>query len=1209
MTHVDTERCLPPIGGDVPEPGTQTLRKQPRPKIQPCGSGAPPPKWIVDSATMPADYPTLLADRYALQQRLQSGGMATVFRARDLLTDDLVAVKYFDRDRNLPDIEREAFRREVEALRNLKHPNILSLHNAGEDPSGRFYIVLDLMKHDLLEERALGGQAFEGWDDFADIILLPLIDALSAAHQAGIAHRDVKPANILIADDGTVRLADFSISKLKRTLHPRTTLNAFMSPPFAPPEPDCGSYSYARDVYAIAAIAVWAMSHTDILDHAGLITTLPSAEFAVFPSVVEVITRCLSLDPSARFQNAPMLAAELGRIQAARRQRWQATERPACLISLKPKALESLQSELAVDSISDLHDFVSNDINLDSSIARFIEHYGKPEQRVRPGHYSIYGGLLRYHIAADDRKRDAFVVLNVTREDPDRLQRRRDESMACPLRFSLGACAGSIGPQAAHDHLLESLESHETARSHAREEQERSSLFDLWIRVLQARLQFAKDAAFPVRFHKSDANGSFVTVYTESDVSHVHVGDAWVVDSDGSKGLRGEVWEVSSDRIVLNCTAGKPPAPPRPGVLRPDLYALKVALDRQRESIDQIRSGACVRSSLSDVLRCPDNLPEPMVDAVLCDEVRGMLDDSKRHAVGVCLASNDLVLVEGPPGTGKTQFIVGLILETIARDPAARILIASQTHIALDNAIERLSRIWDQKGLIRIARDNATSVAETSRPFLLAAQMQAWRAKAIGRATEGLAGWASDHGIEFSVLRLASVLTQLSASTARINALRETIGAEEQRQSSMFFATDSVPPGDQKLELDRILSVLDDLRDQLETEKSVRARLQDELKTLREDYEVFLQKTPEDQLATAEELIGQTAGGAHAQDVSALQAEWFDRFSSKKGLIAPLIERSAVLASTCVGLASLDEASRAEFDLCIIDEASKATAMEACVPMSRAKKWVLVGDSKQLPPFQEEALESASLREHFNIEGREADESMFERMRRLAPSACRVMLTTQYRMVEPIGRLVSECFYDGQLTSVRSDVDPHLCRAPWRAVNWFSTRELTNRREERVGTSFVNAEEASRICNLLWDIDVGLEDSPPREPRKVLILSGYGAQVQHLSRRVNAIRSELRHLDVECCTIDRVQGREADIVMFSVTRSNADERFGFLGALERINVALSRALDLLVIVGDDEFVQSARGLGALQSVLSYIRGRPEDCFMAVFGPETSAERR
>lgn len=196
---------------------------------------------------------------------------------------------------------------------------------------------------------------------------------------------------------------------------------------------------------------------------------------------------------------------------------------------------------------------------------------------------------------------------------------------------------------------------------------------------------------------------------------------------------------------------------------------------------------------------------------------------------------------------------------------------------------------------------------------------------------------------------------------------------------------------------------------------------------------------------------------------------------------------------------------------------------------------------------------------------------------------------------------MSECFYEGKLVNTRKEVDRALAGLTGRVVNWMSTRKLARRQDQRAGrTSYVNPEEAAKICDLLLDLDDALHRGTPGKPRSVLVLSGYGEQVRYLDRSIARVRRELRHLIPECCTIDRVQGRQADVVFFSVTRSNPDNKAGFLRELERVNVALSRARDLLVIVGDDDFVQRAGGAESLRRVLGHIRSWPSECFMGVF---------
>ncbi|MBM7485175.1 superfamily I DNA and/or RNA helicase [Bradyrhizobium sp. USDA 3686] len=125
---------------------------------------------------------------------------------------------------------------------------------------------------------------------------------------------------------------------------------------------------------------------------------------------------------------------------------------------------------------------------------------------------------------------------------------------------------------------------------------------------------------------------------------------------------------------------------------------------------------------------------------------------------------------------------------------------------------------------------------------------------------------------------------------------------------------------------------------------------------------------------------------------------------------AAVMNSSKIIAATCVGIAGTKGVDDVEFDLCIVDEASKATATEILVPLARSHRWIIVGDPKQLPPFFEDLGEE--LIEKFD-EKREIRATVLDRMIAAAqglPSACRAELKIQRRMIEPIGDLVSACF-------------------------------------------------------------------------------------------------------------------------------------------------------------------------------------------------------
>jgi superfamily I DNA and/or RNA helicase len=111
---------------------------------------------------------------------------------------------------------------------------------------------------------------------------------------------------------------------------------------------------------------------------------------------------------------------------------------------------------------------------------------------------------------------------------------------------------------------------------------------------------------------------------------------------------------------------------------------------------------------------------------------------------------------------------------------------------------------------------------------------------------------------------------------------------------------------------------------------------------------------------------------------------------------------------------------------------------------------------------------------------------------------------------------------------------------------------------------------------------------------EVAVLAGYRAQVSELRRLLADDESTWQAITVDVSTIDAFQGREADVTVYSVTRSNPDRRIGFLAERRRLNVALSRARDLLVIVGDHTATTSGSG-NPFAEILEHIEDQPEDC--------------
>ncbi len=153
---------------------------------------------------------TVLSGRYRLEAKLGSGGMSTVYLARDQTLDRDVAVKVMHREMSEQEDQLERFRQEARAVAKLSHPNVVAVIDAGED-GGHPYIVFEYVEGETLKARINRIGALDSQEALAYAI--EIARGLTVAHARHMVHRDIKPQNVLIDSEGRAKLTDFGISR------------------------------------------------------------------------------------------------------------------------------------------------------------------------------------------------------------------------------------------------------------------------------------------------------------------------------------------------------------------------------------------------------------------------------------------------------------------------------------------------------------------------------------------------------------------------------------------------------------------------------------------------------------------------------------------------------------------------------------------------------------------------------------------------------------------------------------------------------------------------------------------------------------------------------------------------------------------------------------------------------------------------------------
>lgn len=596
----------------------------------------------------------------------------------------------------------------------------------------------------------------------------------------------------------------------------------------------------------------------------------------------------------------------------------------------------------------------------------------------------------------------------------------------------------------------------------------------------------------------------------------------------------------------------------------------ETSLQRRKDAITRILAGHGRLSDLADFFDpsrqpAPRSSPSPLSQEELAE--RYALNEDQSAALAHILATRPLGLLQGPPGTGKTVFISALIHAALTTGLARNILLTSQSHEAVNNAAEAVLKMFGNTGeapsIIRVGHEG--NVSEPLLPFhagrierLFKDRFQAEMRERLKIASKslGIPEALSDEltFIESAIRPVAKRIDQLEQSDhpdvkGRVQGLRQTLNAQLATLTLGLADFEEIPAARIADEAGRLVAARLDHESRPSPDRISRFRFAAEL---------------------ARDFIASVS----------TEKRSFDTF---------LAGTRQIVVGTCVGLGrNALGLTTTPFDLVIVDEAARCTASELSVPMQAGTWIVLVGDQAQLEPTHD-AQVVKNVASELKIAKSEIVRSDFERVFESGyGDAAGRRLKTQYRMLPPIGRLVSESFYAGKLKHGRNQAiieSAHLPVDLARPLLWIDTDgfgQEAQQKRQNPGHSLINPVEAEVIVALLrrWS-----EHGPfmkwleglPQGGHPIGIICAYAAQRDLIRRKLHRAGLPVALVQaVKIDTIDSYQGKENAIVLLSLVRNNHDGREyegaatiapGFMARPNRINVAMSRARDRLVIIG------------------------------------------
>ncbi|MBK5969700.1 hypothetical protein CCR91_13215, partial [Thiorhodovibrio winogradskyi] len=958
-------------------------------------------------------------------QAVASGGTADVYETYDIQQKQSAAVKLFKKDfaSDQDPFAKESYYREIKSLFDLNtDENIVKLLDHGCDPENdRLYIAVEWVPYDL--QRFTREHPVESWTEYYECFGKPILNALSFAYSRGILHRDVTPNNILVTSDGKVKIADFGISKFKRSFGSGVTLATFKTAPYAPPE-NSFDYPDVRDVFSFVITSLEVLLGKNIEDHAHARHFLENDLICPDP-IRTVLDKAIDIDPERRPANILELAEQLAETAVSVAAALDSGRIIGTIIT--NKVVESVSTYTLQRDAYSIQRLILDDLNSGVLFKQHMTRLQNGKKSISPDTYNLVSSDFSYLARRDQADPSYLALLQCQKINPVAIEIIQKKAIALNYRFDLHTNVNTEESNENIDAMLLNLNGELNRIEREYIENQRNLLLTKWRDALDIRKDIERLKEDPIYFSSVDFDGQRIILKPEKNqyIENDCIGQPRLIKDQDKVSASGEIEWIDENGIILFCEDPfDQEAVPSKGRLTFDTNRSRAAIRKQENALDVLQQLKSARADLKALLLEPEKQSAPKLAEVKF--FQSDLDDSKRDAVKVAVGADDVLVVEGPPGTGKTKFITEVILQHFLL--GQKVLLTSQTHNALDNALERLQAIFVERNLdiqmVRIGHKDDKRVAQTSRKLLLEFGVAKWIDSVKVKSATGLEKWAKENGVELHKVRIASdfaKLRRLIEESERYRIEIDSLQKEEEHLNSEIDSLKrdptvkgSVPAlRDHLGEATRQLSILRAVQKVNEKEKGEAYKKLSQVDGFGNSiYSLDLHELDEYE----EYYIGSNDSAKSCRAILELIEDWNLRLICRKEFQSAYLSSAQVVAGTCVGVAAA-QLNNIEFDVCIVDEASKALPTEMLVPMVRAKKWIIVGDTKQLPPYLGDFMEHKSICERYSFTRDDYRATLLDHLVKKLPDHSKRILVEQYRMAKPIGDLVSHCFYNGQLRS------------------------------------------------------------------------------------------------------------------------------------------------------------------------------------------------